>query len=106
MPLLRFSLPRNPDVIAAFLRTRVLRPDSEVWLSGLNALRKWVASEGHAQVPMDVVVPIRTTESNGGDGNGGTFALGAWGSEQRRAFRAGTLKAWRAELLGELGMVW
>ncbi|WP_443743002.1 Helicase associated domain protein [Streptomyces pinistramenti] len=106
VPLLRFSLPRNPDVIASFLRTRVLRPDSEVWLSGLNALRKWVEAEGHAQVPMDTVVPIGTTESNGDDGNGGTYALGAWVSEQRRAFRAGTLKAWRAELLDELGMVW
>ncbi|MER5974517.1 Helicase associated domain protein [Streptomyces sp. NPDC002055] len=106
VPLLRFSLPRNPDVIAAFLRTRVLRPDSEVWLSGLNALRKWVKAEGHAQVPMDTVVPIQATESNGNGGNGGTYALGAWVSEQRRAFRAGTLKAWRAELLDELGMVW
>ncbi|TSB32094.1 helicase [Streptomyces benahoarensis] len=106
VPLLRFSLPRNPDVIAAFLRTRVLRPDSELWLSGLNALRKWVASQGHAQVPMDTVVPLGTTESNGDGGNGGTYALGAWVSEQRRAFRAGTLKAWRADLLDELGMVW
>ncbi|GGX57674.1 hypothetical protein [Streptomyces noursei] len=44
VPLLRFSLPRNPDVIAAFLRTRVLRPDSQVWLAGYNALRKWVES--------------------------------------------------------------
>ncbi|WP_435848351.1 helicase associated domain-containing protein [Streptomyces decoyicus] len=106
VPLLRFSLPRSPDVIAAFLRTRVLRPDSEVRLSGLNALRKWVESQGHAQVPMDTVVPLWTTESNGDGGNGGTYALGAWVSEQRRAFRAGTLKAWRAELLDELGMVW
>ncbi len=129
VPLLRFSLPRNPDVIAAFLRTRVLRPDSEVWLSGLNALRKWVEAEGHAQVPMDTVVPIDATESNDDGGtytlgaawvvvptgttenndagdNGGTYALGAWVSEQRRAFRAGTLKAWRAELLDELGMIW
>ncbi|RXS65325.1 helicase [Streptomyces sp. TM32] len=105
VPLLRFSLPRNPDVIAAFLRTRVLRPDSEVWLSGFNALRKWVESQGHAQVPMDTVVPIWTTDSNG-DGDGGTYALGAWVSEQRRAFRAGALRAWRAELLDELGMVW
>ncbi|MCK7628154.1 Helicase associated domain protein [Streptomyces sp. RS10V-4] len=116
VPLLRFSLPRSPDVIAAFLRTRVLRPDSEVWLAGLNALRKWVEAEGHAQVPMDAVVPTGatgatgttgttgTTGSNAGDG--GTYALGAWVSEQRRAFRAGTLKAWRAELLDELGMVW
>ncbi|AJC61934.1 helicase-associated (plasmid) [Streptomyces sp. 769] len=108
VPLLRFSLPRNPDVIAAFLRTRVLRPDSEVWLSGYNALRKWVEKYGHAQVPLDAVVPIGTTEADGetGDGNGGTYALGAWVSEQRRAFRAGTLKAWRVDLLNELGMVW
>ncbi|GAA1934112.1 hypothetical protein GCM10009753_79330 [Streptantibioticus ferralitis] len=116
VPLLRFSLPRHPDVIASFLRTRVLRPDSEVWLAGYNALRKWVAEHGDAQVPLDAVVPIGTTESDGevgagnggcgGEGAGGTYALGAWVSEQRRAFRAGTLKAWRAELLDELGMVW
>ncbi|MFG2631817.1 Helicase associated domain protein [Streptomyces sp. NPDC048473] len=106
VPLLRFSLPRNPDVIAAFLRTRVLRPDSEVWLSGLNALRKWVQAHGHPQVPLDTVVPIGMTDSDGENGNGGTYALGAWVSEQRRAFRLGTLKAWRAELLDELGMVW
>ncbi|MFI0772836.1 helix-turn-helix domain-containing protein [Streptomyces sp. NPDC021218] len=48
VPLLRFSLPRNPDVIAAFLRTRVLRPDSEVWLTGYNELCKWVQTHGHA----------------------------------------------------------
>ncbi len=109
VPLLRFSLPRDPDVIAMFLRTRVLRPDSEVWLSGLNALRKWVEKHGDAQVPLDAVVPIGTTEADGetGDGNGDdTYALGAWVSEQRRQFRAGTLKAWRVELLNELGMVW
>nr|WTB11954.1 Helicase associated domain protein [Streptomyces antimycoticus]WTB12180.1 Helicase associated domain protein [Streptomyces antimycoticus] len=106
VPLLRFSLPRNPDVIAAFLRTRVLRPDSEVWLSGLNALRKWVQAHGDAQVPLDAVVPIGTTEGDGGDGDGGTYALGGWVSEQRRQFRLGTLKPWRAELLDELGMVW
>jgi hypothetical protein len=96
VPLLRFSLPRNPDVIAGFLRTRVLRPDSEVWLSGLNALHKWVAKHRDAQVPLHAVVPIGTTESGGDDGGRGTYALGAWVSEQRRAFRTGTLKAWAA----------
>ncbi|WP_063737425.1 helicase associated domain-containing protein [Streptomyces sp. RTd22] len=106
VPLLRFSLPRNPDVIAAFLRTRVLRPDSEVWLSGLNALRRWVQTHGDAQVPLDAEVPIGATEGDGGDSDGGTYALGAWVSEQRRQFRLGTLKPWRAELLDELGMVW
>ncbi|KOT84568.1 hypothetical protein ADK48_13230, partial [Streptomyces rimosus subsp. rimosus] len=98
-PLLRFSLPKNPDVIASFLRTRVLQPDSEVWLAGLNALRIWVEENGNAQVPLDGTVVI-------GEDGGRTYPLGAWISEQRRAFRAGTLKAWRTELLDELGMVW
>ena len=106
VPLLWFSLPRNPDVIVAFLRTRVLRPDSEVWLAGLNALRKWVEVHGDAQVPLDARVPLSVTGSDDSDGDGGSYALGAWASEQRRAFRLGTLKAWRAELLDELGMVW
>uniref|UniRef100_UPI000517CBF9 DEAD/DEAH box helicase n=1 Tax=Streptomyces rimosus TaxID=1927 RepID=UPI000517CBF9 len=98
-PLLRFSLPKNPDVVAAFLRTRVLQPDSEVWLAGLNALRIWVEENGNAQVPLDGTVEL-------GEDGGRTYRLGAWVSEQRRAFRAGTLKAWRTELLDELGMVW
>ena len=98
VPLLRFILPRSPDVIAAFLHTRVLRPDSEVWLSGLNALRKWVAETGQARVPLDAVVE----DSSGG----APYPLGAWVSEQRPAFKTGTLKPWRVELLDELGMVW
>ncbi|MFE1936339.1 helicase associated domain-containing protein [Streptomyces sp. NPDC059474] len=36
----------------------------------------------------------------------GRMHWGAWVSEQRRQFRLGTLKAWRAELLDALGMVW
>ena len=96
VPLLRFSLPRSPEVVAMFLRTRVLRPDSEVWLSGLNALRVWVGKHGSARVPMDAAVDV----------GGRSYPLGAWIGEQRRAFRAGTLKPWRAELLSELGMVW
>ncbi|MFE7759527.1 Helicase associated domain protein [Streptomyces sp. NPDC057429] len=98
VPLLRFSLPRDPGAVALFLRTRVLQPDSEVWLSGYNALRIWVQETGDAQVPLDASVEL-------GD-DGGTYALGAWVSEQRRAFRLGTLKPWRADLLNEVGMVW
>ncbi|MFI1227578.1 MULTISPECIES: Helicase associated domain protein [unclassified Streptomyces] len=98
VPLLRFSLPRDPGVIAAFLRTRVLRPDSEVWLTGYNALRVWVQEHGSARVPVGTVVPL--------DDDGATCPLSSWVSEQRRAFRLGTLKPWRAELLDELGMIW
>ncbi|MFI6143720.1 Helicase associated domain protein [Streptomyces griseus] len=97
-PLLRFSLPRDPESVALFLRTRVLRPDSEIWLTGYNALRGWVREHGHAQVPSETGVEL------GGDG--ATYGLGTWVSEQRRSFKAGTLKPWRTDLLNEVGMVW
>ncbi len=97
-PLLRFSLPRDPQAVALFLRTRVLRPDSEIWLTGYNTLRGWVQEHGHSRVPSDTTV-------KSGD-NGGTYGLGTWVSEQRRAFKAGTLKPWRVDLLNEVGMVW
>ncbi|RLV64200.1 type III restriction protein res subunit [Streptomyces sp. CBMAI 2042] len=97
-PLLRFSLPRDPQAVALFLRTRVLRPDSEIWLTGYNTLRSWVREHGHAQVPGDTTVEL------GDDGD--TYGLGSWVSEQRRAFKAGTLKAWRVDLLNEVGMIW
>ncbi|WGP14744.1 Helicase associated domain protein [Streptomyces sp. SH5] len=97
-PLLRFSLPRDPESVALFLRTRVLRPDSEVWLTGYNTLRTWVQEHGHARAPSETMVKL------GDDGD--TYALGTWVAEQRRAFKAGTLKAWRVDLLNEVGMVW
>ncbi|MEU4181517.1 DEAD/DEAH box helicase family protein, partial [Streptomyces sp. NPDC026589] len=97
-PLLRFSLPRDPESVALFLRTRVLRPDSEVWLTGYSALRGWVREHGHAQVPREATVEL-------GD-DGSTYGLGTWVTEQRRAFKAGTLKPWRTDLLNELGMIW
>ncbi|MFI1530335.1 DEAD/DEAH box helicase [Streptomyces griseus] len=98
VPLLRFSLPRDPQAVALFLRTRVLRPDSEIWLTGYNALRGWVREHGHAQVPSETGVEL------GGDG--ATYGLGTWVREQRRSFKAGKLKPWRVDLLNEVGMVW
>ncbi|MFF8747809.1 Helicase associated domain protein [Streptomyces californicus] len=98
-PLLRFSLPRE-DVqgVALFLRTRVLRPDSEIWLAGYQALRTWVREHGHAKVPRDTRVEL-------GDG-GDVFGLGQWVARQRRALKEGTLRPWRYDLLTETGMIW
>ncbi|MEU0002583.1 Helicase associated domain protein, partial [Streptomyces microflavus] len=97
-PLLRFSLPRDPQAISLFLRTRVLWPDSEIWLTGYNALRTWVREHGHARVPSETTVPL------GDDGD--AYGLGTWVKKQRGAFKAGTLKPWRADLLNEVGMIW
>ncbi|KAB2587687.1 helicase associated domain-containing protein, partial [Streptomyces arboris] len=96
-PLLRFSLPRDPESIALFLRTRILRPDSEIWLTGYNVLRTWVREYGDARVPSETAVPL---------GDGDAYGLGTWVKEQRRAFKAGALKPWRVDLLNEVGMIW
>lgn len=55
--LLQFSSPRDPATIAAFLRTRVCRPQSLVWLEGYQVLLRWRAENdisGLYAVPYDV----------------------------------------------------
>ncbi|MFE7814032.1 Helicase associated domain protein [Streptomyces sp. NPDC057433] len=100
--LLHFSSPRDAATIAAFLRTRVYRPESLVWLEGYQALIHWRAQNGitglHA-VPYDVETEVGATKA---------FPLGRWVHQQRKALRAGELEPRRKELLDlpEAGMVW
>ncbi|MCX4537669.1 DEAD/DEAH box helicase [Streptomyces sp. NBC_01669] len=97
--LLHFSSPRNPATIAAFLRTRVYRPESLVWLEGYQALRRWRAENeitGLYAVPYDTETELGVT----------TFPLGRWVHEQRKALRAGEMDDHRKELLDEAGTVW
>lgn len=98
VPLLRFTRPRDPAAIARWLRTRVLQPDSEVWLTGYEALRQWIETHGDAHVPVGAVIDL------GGDRE--EYPVGQWSSEQRRAFANGTLRPHRYQLLNELGMLW
>ncbi|MFJ4321451.1 Helicase associated domain protein [Streptomyces lavendulae] len=100
--LLHFSSPRDPATIAAFLRTRVYRPESLVWLEGYQALIRWRAENGIAglhAVPYDVEVEVGVTKD---------FPLGRWVHQQRKALRTGELEDRRKELLDapEAGMVW
>ncbi|WP_340555919.1 helicase associated domain-containing protein [Streptomyces sp. GSL17-111] len=95
MPLLRFTQPRDPAVIARWLRTRVLQPDSEVWLTGYEALREWVAWHGNAHVPTDATIATDTHEQG--------YPVGRWVSEQRRAFSDGRLRPHRWEAAGRVG---
>jgi hypothetical protein len=100
--LLHFSSPRDAATIAAFLRTRVYRPESLVWLEGYQALLRWRKQHGitglHA-VPYDTETEVGVTKS---------FPLGRWIHQQRKALRAGELDNHRKELLDaeEAGMVW
>ncbi|MFE9820517.1 Helicase associated domain protein, partial [Streptomyces sp. NPDC005773] len=100
--LLHFSSPRDAATIAAFLRTRVYRPESLVWLEGLQALIRWRKENeitGVHAVPYDVEVEVGVTKS---------FPLGHWVHQQRKALRAGELEERRKTLLDapEAGMVW
>ncbi|MGW1819430.1 Helicase associated domain protein [Streptomyces sp. NPDC002125] len=100
--LLHFSTPRDAATIAAFLRTRVYRPESLAWLEGYQALIRWRAENeitGVHAVPYEVEVEVGVTKS---------FPLGRWVHQQRKALRAGELDPHRKELLDapEAGMVW
>ncbi|MBV7674338.1 Helicase associated domain protein [Streptomyces halstedii] len=100
--LLHFSSPRDAATIAAFLRTRVYRPESLVWLEGYQALLRWRAENeitGVYAVPYDVEVEVGVTKD---------FPLGRWVHQQRKALRAGALEERRKTLLDapEAGMVW
>ncbi|WP_189999320.1 DEAD/DEAH box helicase [Streptomyces vinaceus] len=100
--LLHFSSPRDPATIAAFLRTRVYRPESLVWLEGYQALRRWRTENeitGLHAVPYDVEVEVGVTTA---------FPLGRWVHQQRKAQRTGELEDRRKALLDapEAGMVW
>ncbi|WP_329305742.1 DEAD/DEAH box helicase [Streptomyces anulatus] len=100
--LLHFSSPRDVATIAAFLRTRVYRPESLVWLEGYQALIRWrkenEITSVHA-VPYDTEIEVGVTKD---------FPLGRWVHQQRKALRAGELEKRRKTLLDapEAGMVW
>ncbi|MER6053290.1 Helicase associated domain protein [Streptomyces sp. NPDC001793] len=100
--LLHFSSPRDAATIAAFLRTRVYRPDSLVWLEGYQALIRWRTENeitGLYAVPYDTETEVGVTKD---------FPLGRWVHQQRKALRAGELEGRRKELLDlpEAGMLW
>ncbi|WP_328484347.1 Helicase associated domain protein [Streptomyces sp. NBC_00377] len=100
--LLHFSSPRDAATIAAFLRTRVYRPESLVWLEGYQALLRWRKENeitGLYAVPYDVETEVGVTKD---------FPLGRWVHQQRKALRAGELEERRKTLLDdpEAGMVW
>lgn len=91
--LLRFSSERDPAVIAAFVRTRVLEPERAEFRRGLEHLIAYKAEFGDVQVPYAHRMP---------DG----YRLGAWTADQRRYKAAGVLDEERVTLLNDLGFVW
>ncbi|KPI31939.1 type III restriction protein res subunit [Actinobacteria bacterium OV450] len=90
--LLRFAAPRDPALIAKWISYQVFNTERQDWRRGVEAAFRYREREG------DLQVPYEHTE--------GAYPLGRWLSDQRRAFRAGTMTGERAAELEELGIVW
>ncbi|MGW2034002.1 Helicase associated domain protein, partial [Streptomyces sp. NPDC001811] len=117
--LLRFSSPRDPALVAQFVRLRVIDPENTYWRRGIAAATRWRRENGGGQlrVPYDYVMGETGAEDDsGGAGEGergsgsagaaAGFPLGRWLADQRRYYNAGTLGASRVKQLEALGMVW
>ncbi|WP_404871092.1 Helicase associated domain protein (plasmid) [Kitasatospora griseola] len=91
--LLSFSTERDPAVIAAFVRTRVLEPEREEFRRGLGELAAYRKAFGDAKVPYAYRAPSG-------------HRLGVWVADQRRYKAAAILDDKRIAELDALDMVW
>ncbi|MCX5309206.1 Helicase associated domain protein [Streptomyces sp. NBC_00160] len=92
--LLRFAAPRDPALIAKWITYQVINTERQDWRRGAEAALRYRQRERHLEVPYEHVETA------------GAFPLGRWLSDQRRAYRAGTMTGKRAAELEELGIVW
>ncbi|MFG2291705.1 Helicase associated domain protein [Streptomyces sp. NPDC048603] len=90
--LLRFAVPRDPALIAKWISYQIFNTERADWRRGLESAIRYREREGGLEVPYD------HTE--------GAYPLGRWLSDQRCAFRAGTMTGQRAAELEALGIVW
>ncbi|WP_331749467.1 Helicase associated domain protein (plasmid) [Streptomyces sp. NBC_00984] len=98
--LLKFSTPRDPALLAQFVKLRVIEPESTFWRRGIQACVRYVEETGAQQlrVSYDYVTPDDWVPAG--------FPLGTWLTDQRKTHKAGCLDAGRVEQLDGLGMVW
>ncbi|MFJ8159632.1 Helicase associated domain protein [Streptomyces sp. NPDC096136] len=101
--LLSFSTPRDPALLAAFIRLRVLNPEHTRWRRGAEAARIYAAAAGDLKVPFAYRVPADREEWPAALAG---FPLGQWIADARRTYRRGALGRERTRELDELGMVW
>ncbi|KUH35800.1 helicase [Streptomyces kanasensis] len=105
--LLKFSTPRDPAQLAAFINLRVLNPEHEHWRRGVEAAVIFAREHGDLKVPFTYRVP----EGEGAEGVGwpaslANFPLGQWIADNRRFYARGDMDEDRIAQLEKLGMVW
>ncbi|WP_079163947.1 DEAD/DEAH box helicase [Streptomyces parvulus] len=107
--LLKFSVPRDPAALAAFINLRVLNPEHQHWRRGIEAAGIYVRTHGDLKVPFTYRVPAADDQETGLEGwpaSLANFPLGQWIADNRRTYARGDMDADRARQLEKLGMVW
>ncbi|WP_406483821.1 Helicase associated domain protein [Streptomyces platensis] len=105
--LLKFSTPRDPAALAAFINLRVLNPEHEHWRRGVEAAVIFARVHGDLRVPFTYRVPEgEEAEAVGWPASLANFPLGQWTADARRFYARGDMDEDRIEQLEKLGMVW
>jgi superfamily II DNA or RNA helicase len=107
--LLKFSTPRDPAQLAAFINLRVLNPEHEHWRRGIEAAVIYNRLHGDLRVPFTYRVPAsgsQEAEAEGWPASLSAFPLGQWIADARRFYARGDMDEDRIEQLETLGMVW
>ncbi|MCF3120155.1 Helicase associated domain protein [Streptomyces arenae] len=105
--LLKFSTPRDPAQLAAFINLRVLNPEHEHWRRGIEAAVIYAREHGDLKVPFTFRVPEdEEAQAEGWPASLANFPLGQWIADARRFYARGTLDEDRIKQLERLGMVW
>ncbi|WP_420716592.1 Helicase associated domain protein [Streptomyces sp. H27-H1] len=105
--LLKFSTPRDPAALAAFINLRVLNPEHEHWRRGVEAAVIYARAHGGLRVPFTFRVPAaEEAEKAGWPASLAGFPLGQWTADARRFYSRGDMDEERVAQLEKLGMVW
>ncbi|MFE9867959.1 Helicase associated domain protein [Streptomyces sp. NPDC005506] len=118
--LLKFSTPRDPAALAAFINLRVLNPEHQHWRRGIEAATIYHRLHDDLRVPFTYRVPTKgkadaESEAPGSAAGEGelvwpaplaNFPLGQWTADARRFHARGDMDQDRAAQLEKLGMIW
>ncbi|WP_331722357.1 Helicase associated domain protein [Streptomyces canus] len=107
--LLKFSTPRDPAALAAFINLRVLNPEHEHWRRGVEAAVIYAREHGDLKVPFTYRVPAvddQEAEGVGWPASLAGFPLGQWTADARRFYARGDMDEDRVAQLEKLGMIW
>lgn len=107
--LLKFSTPRDPAALAAFINLRVLNPEHEHWRRGVEAAVIYAREHGDLKVPFTFRVPAvddQEAKSEGWPASLAGFPLGQWTADARRFYARGDMDEGRVAQLEKLGMIW